>query len=140
MDYPSLLLLSHGEISGQEKMGMDLGDSYVSIKKYGNGTLSVSTAFGFESEVYPDWKNWPKQRKKIVDLAIEFWDDPQKGRNNLLGVLHKYFREALGDTQRPINEITLWDYAQAISALFKTSIAQVVLTGEVPTVKTCVGG
>lgn len=135
MDYPSLLLLSHGEISGQEKMGMDLGDSYVSIKKSGNGTLSVSTAFGFESEVYPDWKNWPKQRKKIVDLAIEFWDDPQKGRNNLLGVLHKYFREALGDTQRPINEITLWDYAQAISALFKTSIAQVVLTGEVPTVE-----
>ena len=78
------------------------------------------------------WKHWSQQRKEIIDRVFAYWNDPKLGWEDLLyGFRH--LCKALGDTQRPLNEIPLWDYSQAIAALFKTAFVQAVLTERVPT-------
>lgn len=42
------------------------------------------------------------------------------------------FRQALGDTRRPINEVTLWDWAHIVAALFKAALAGILLTQNTP--------
>ncbi|MEA3397540.1 MAG: hypothetical protein U9R05_08770, partial [Chloroflexota bacterium] len=37
---------------------------------------------------------------------------------------------ALGDTQRPINEITLWDLSASVAAFYKSAVAKVILEGK----------
>jgi len=135
MDFPLLLLLAHGEISGQEKKGVNIEGCYVELKEDQNSaanTLRISTAFGYEEMEPLVWKHWSQQRKEITDRVFAYWNDPKLGWEDLLyGFRH--LCKALGDTQRPLNEISLWDYSQAIAALFKTAFVQAVLTERVPT-------
>ncbi len=42
----------------------------------------------------------------------------------------QFLRIGLGDTRRPINEVTLWDWSSIVAALYKSEIAWCVLTGE----------
>jgi len=44
--------------------------------------------------------------------------------------LRKNYTQAPGDTRRPINEVTLWDWSSIVAALYKAEIARCVLTGE----------
>lgn len=135
MDLPSLLLLAHGEVSGQEKKGMDIGGSYVDIKDYRSpdptlNTIKLATVFGYESPIF--WYDWQEKRKDIVDWVLAYWNTP----THLLKELKKQFvpfAASLGDTRRPINEISLWDYSASTAALFKTAIAEYFLTSEMPT-------
>jgi len=133
MDLPALLLLSHGEVSGQEKMGVDAQGKYIGVDDYHqNPRLSldrirIASAFGYEAEI--QWKDWQDQRKQIIDWVLANWNTPLR--------LHAKkwqrfapMRNALGDTQRPINEISLWDYSSAVAALFKTAVARAVITDE----------
>ena len=136
MDMPALLLLAHGEISGQEKKGFDPHGRYIDVESYEEKPaaelvrLRLSSAFGYETELF--WQDWINQRQGIVDEILDSWGSPLSLKNKLLVVLTPMLR-ALGDTQRPINEISLWDYSAATSALFKSAIAQAVLLGQMPT-------
>ncbi len=42
----------------------------------------------------------------------------------------QFLRIGLGDTRRPINEVTLWDWSSIVAALYKAEIARCVITGE----------
>jgi hypothetical protein len=136
MDLPALLLLSHGEVSGQEKTGVDAQGKYVGVDDYHqNPPLSldgirIASAFGYETDI--PWKDWQDQRKEMIDWVLKHWDTPLQ----LKADLRQRFapmRNTLGDTQRPINEISLWDYSWAVAALFKTAVARAVIAGNMPT-------
>ncbi len=135
MDLPALLLLAHGEISGQEKKGVDQNGQYTTVESYGETNpslkkLRLATAFGFEREIH--WKKWQNNRKEIVEWMLDHWNSPLQLRKEVNSKL-RGLADALGDTQRPINEISLWDYSASTAALFKTAVAQSFLTNRMPT-------
>lgn len=39
------------------------------------------------------------------------------------------FLGALGDTRRPVNEVTLWDWSSTVAALYKAAVAKMLLEG-----------
>jgi hypothetical protein len=122
---PALLALSHGEVSGSEK-----GDG---------GTpgawdhLILTTAFGFEHRRLALW-NMAQHRREIVDAALQRARNLYTERSHFTKVAEQYLKEALSDTQWPWNEITLWNYASSIAALFKSCAASIVLNQAVPSV------
>ncbi|MEJ5241797.1 MAG: hypothetical protein WHS87_11420 [Anaerolineales bacterium] len=138
MDLPALLLLAHGEVSGQEKKGMDAQGRYVGIDDYQQqpplslDKIRIASAFGHETEHPLAWHTWMNQRKQIFDWLLSSWNNPLQLKAEMLQQFAP-LRNALGDTQRPINEISLWDYSWAVAALFKTAVARAVITGNVPT-------
>jgi len=52
------------------------------------------------------------------------------GHRSFLDILHNLFKYAWGDTRRPINEVTLWDWSSIVAALYKAEIVRCVLKGE----------
>ena len=50
-------------------------------------------------------------------------------RSAIVPILRDALNLGLGDTRRPINEVTLWDWSSAVAALYKSAIAGVLLTG-----------
>lgn len=79
----------------------------------------ISTAFGFEHQ------------KVITGHSPDSLD-------NRLGNLFPPSRDAvlkelsfgLGDTRRPINEVTMADWAWTVAALFKSALAEAILSGQ----------
>lgn len=129
---PHLLIHAHGEVSGSEKYQITEDDETGIIKtedvtqaQSSFDNLRIASAFGYETEI-PVWGIAAEQQDLInqvptLSLDNEWW------RSQFQAVL----QHGLGDTQRPINEITLWDYASSVAALFKTSIAKSLLEGQV---------
>jgi len=78
----------------------------------------ISTAFGFE-DVQPDKLLQPlllKVRPLLSQISYS-------NGTNLLSKIREVFSNAWGDTRRPINEVTLWDWGYAVSALYKSVLA-----------------
>lgn len=50
-------------------------------------------------------------------------------RKSFLNDLHTVFSRAWGDTRRPVNEVTLWDWSSAVASLYKSEQARCFLTG-----------
>ncbi len=130
---PHLLIHAHGENSGSEKYqieqdeetGITIHKDVTIGKKSFFENLRIATAFGYEVDI-PVWDLQAKRQyliNQLPDLSLndEKWRCP----------FQETLQHGLGDTQRPINEITLWDYASSIVALFKTSIAKSFLEGAV---------
>jgi len=44
-------------------------------------------------------------------------------------LIEKYYSKTVGETRRPINEISLYDYAHTIASLMKSSLAKMVIDG-----------
>lgn len=128
---PKLLIHAHGEMSGSEKYQVvtkedgSVSSESVMQKKSNFDSLRIATAFGYETEI-AIWEFHHKQQA-IINQAATLSLDNENWRLEIQAILG----QGLGDTQRPINEITLWDYASSIAALFKTSIAKSFLEGHV---------
>jgi len=54
----------------------------------------------------------------------------------IVGTLHNAYGLAVGDTQRPINDVTLWDASSLVAALFKSALAKMVLEGWIDPIDT----
>jgi len=78
----------------------------------------ISTAFGFE-DVQPNELLQPLLLKVLPLLSQISYSN----RTNLLSKIREVFSNAWGDTRRPINEVTLWDWGYAVSALYKSVLA-----------------
>jgi CRISPR-associated Csx11 family protein len=78
----------------------------------------ISTAFGFE-DVQPNKLLQPLLLKVLPLLSQISYSN----RTNLLSKIREVFSNAWGDTRRPINEVTLWDWGYAVSALYKSVLA-----------------
>lgn len=141
---PALLILAHGEVSGQEKAGYTIDDRYCerdecpdndraeNLQEYNLAELRLSTAFGYEHTTTLDWRDWPQERRHIVEAVPGVWRDPLAERANFKELV-KALRGGISDTRLPFNEISLLDYVEPIAAFFKTALAQAVLTERIPT-------
>ncbi|WP_322821151.1 CRISPR-associated protein Csx11 [Chloroflexus sp.] len=83
----------------------------------------ISTAFGFEP-IEPD--NLLDNLLSKVKPLLQTQSRPVD-RENLLSAIQEVFSNAWGDTRRPINEVTLWDWGYATGCLYKPLIAGCLL-------------
>lgn len=86
--------------------------------------IQISSPFGFECAV-------------PSGLTSQMWALPwaslaaysQAERRNLLAALRNLFPQVGADTRRPTNEVDLWSWGLLVGALYKTSLAGVLLSG-----------
>jgi hypothetical protein len=124
----TLLALSHGEVSGAEKTGETIPPKWNAIR--------ASTAFGYEPHSLEKWL-LQEHRRQLLNLSLSACStlsELPKKRTEFLAKARPKLQSGLGDTQWPINEITLWDYAGSIATLFKSAVAKAVLEDRLPTV------
>ena len=86
----------------------------------------VSSPFGYETRRFvlghPERSLDVRLQKLPLDPAA--MDDVRC----VISRIDTEFRDGLGDTRRPINEVTLADWAFAVAAMFKSALAGYVLT------------
>lgn len=130
---PTLLILSHGEMSGAEKISKDEAakSGLPAAQKVGWKFIRKATGFGYEAAPLQIDK-LPERRRALVEQAIAALPAPATHRAALLRVASVSLEAGLGDTQWPINEITLWDYASTIASLFKSAVAKAVIEDKLP--------
>ena len=87
------------------------------FQKLGQQSDLISTVFGFETP--PDVST---AFKELVTATQYFTD-----RSQCIRHLKKAFIQAVGDTRRPINEVTLWDWGGASAGLWKAVASQILL-------------
>lgn len=94
-----------------------------------------------EKEDSPSEGKQPKEDTRL-STAFGVEDDPVTGLTAALGTLpldplaprqvlepkvRDVFSRALGETRRPINEVTLWDWSSLVAALYKAAVAGALL-------------
>jgi hypothetical protein len=79
----------------------------------------LSGPFGFETGPLKDLT------KSLIGLPYHQLEN----RSEFLGALNIAFKNAPGDTRRPINEVDLWDWSGIVADLYKSSIARALLIG-----------
>jgi hypothetical protein len=84
----------------------------------------ISSVFGYES------KKVTGLTTRLNSLSI----DDLNNYNQIVQSLADNFIYGLGDTRRPINEITLWDWGLSVGSLFKAALAASLITGTKPAI------
>jgi len=77
----------------------------------------LSSPFGDETEPLADLT------KRLQALPF----NEISNREKFLPALKKAFKKAPGDTERPINEVDLWDWSSIVAALYKSALAGALL-------------
>jgi len=98
-----------------------------------------STAFGFEKTSIDKTEIENKRRALYSEIQTQLDDlknnngKPSMGwrdfRQSFLSQISQIFSISIGDTRRPLNDITLFDQTVASVAFFKTSMAQILIDG-----------
>ncbi|HDP77812.1 MAG TPA: hypothetical protein ENN47_06455, partial [Mesotoga infera] len=140
--YLSLNRDAHGRSSGTEKGILD-DSAYEDQKNRANGIIYPSTAFGFENS-YMDIDEIASERHILYNFIQQKLDVIRKlaGQNcaenlrmwnvlrqELISTLQRHFSRTIGDTRRPINDVTLWDQTISSVAFFKAELAEALLNG-----------
>lgn len=123
---PALLILSHGEVSIAEKAD-------VTTENPSWQHLRLASAYGYEKYAIQPWE-LPQKRHHLLRKALKAYATPAQEREGFIAVAEEILKTGLSDTQWPINEIDLWDYANTITTLFKSSIAKAVFENNLPSV------
>lgn len=134
--FNKLLNDSHGRGSGIEK-GVLKNDAY---STQNNSSIHISTAFGYEKN--PIDANLIDQNSNALYPIIEDALNKilQIGESNdiegineirkeLISALYQHFNKSIGDTRRPINDVTLWDQTISSVAFFKAELAEALING-----------
>jgi len=88
----------------------------------GGQSCGHDSPFGF---YLGDYSNLSQKLKLIIASSGNFLDT-----RGVIQTFKKNMETAPGDSRRPINEVTLWDWSFVVAALYKAEIARCVLTGE----------
>ncbi len=94
----------------------ELSDRETSTKQPQNNTR-LSTAFGLEGNPITGLTN--------ILSGLPF--NSMQNRATFIPQVEKAFDAALGDTRRPINEVTLADWSGTVAALYKSALAGALL-------------
>ena len=94
----------------------------------------IADSFGNESPQRPYGPDllralWP-QVQQIIEttlLAESAWQKVPKTRRHFYEQIEPIFRQALGETRRPTNDVTLWHHSYSAASLFKAAVAEGVL-------------
>jgi len=112
----ALLHAAHDAASGGEKQ------EALNLSQQTHG-LTQASAFGHEHEIDPEGLD--RARIRLVEAVLQDQPDQQH-------ILETSLHLALGDTQRPINEVSLWDLSASTAALFKAALSGAILDGWKP--------
>jgi len=136
--FPLLLALSHGEMSGSEKYR--IADDPITGNPVAAGVeqsktsfdqLRIATAFGFEPDQTLDIWNFQSAKKSLIASLPTTLAEVVTKRQGWVQAIRMTLKRGLGDSQWPVNEISLWDYASSIAALFKACMTKSILEGKV---------
>jgi len=135
---PTLLIFSHGAVSGGDKGALpeDVEDDTSpddedSWPRPPWVHLRLGTAFGHETDL--DIWHLPNARRQFIEEVLQVCQENLGAqRGELVAVARRNLRITVGDSRWPWNEISLWNYADSIAALFKAVAAQAVLDGQLP--------
>jgi hypothetical protein len=120
--------------------GVDKGALQDSAKQRAFGTY-ISSAFGYEEKlpIYPLYDrlvnercNWSNEINKSLDIFIDRKSYLVNERSSILDITERAFRQALGETRRAANDVTLWDHAYSVACLQKAAIAQMLMQNAYP--------
>lgn len=125
-----ILADAHGIVSGIDKALAGRGKAGKQKKAY----TFKATAFGYEKEIEL-LKN--AELKKILFQKIEEILDDIKNQQdisyenyfNFIHTIKEYYPKSIGETRRPINEISLYNYAHPIASLVKSNLAKIAIDG-----------
>jgi CRISPR-associated Csx11 family protein len=127
--------------------GVDKGAVSDTNKQTINHTY-ISTPFGYEFEkININSKQLKQYRDKFIqkietildqiqrllsehedkNISAEEWLHP---RDKLLECAKDCFTHALGETRRSANDVTLWDHSYSTASLYKSALAEVVISGQ----------
>jgi len=135
-----ILADAHGIVSGIDKALAGRGESGKQRKAY----TFRATAFGYEKEIEmigsADLNNIDENR--INNIKKEFFGKVRKILEKIeqnqncfryylefVSTIKEYYPRTIGETRRPINEISLYDYAHTIASLMKSNLAKMVIDG-----------
>ncbi|OAG28550.1 CRISPR-associated protein Csx11 [Thermodesulfatator autotrophicus] len=91
----------------------------------GGQSSGYSSPFGW---YIGDFENLNEKLKNIIENSGRFLNK----RGKVIQVLKTNMQKAPGDTRRPINEVTLWDWSSIVAALYKAEVARCVLKQGAP--------
>jgi len=104
------------------------------------GKSLIATAFGHEAQRLPVGPNQDGLKpvrdqfaKALADVLSQMRDGqatPAQVRERILGEAENAFRQALGETRRAANDVTLWDHSYSVASLYKAALAKVLLEGK----------
>ncbi|CAD7774109.1 hypothetical protein FHEFKHOI_01505 [Candidatus Methanoperedenaceae archaeon GB50] len=86
-------------------------------KKQTVNDTRLSSPFGNETEVLV----------RLTDKLKALPFDKIVNREEFLPILKETFKNAPGDTERPINEVDLWSWSSIVAALYKSALAGALL-------------
>ncbi|HID64204.1 MAG TPA: hypothetical protein EYP49_15910, partial [Anaerolineae bacterium] len=120
---PRYLITSHGSVSGLKG----------GVSKQLKGYVFSASAYGCEASKVPSLDALCLELLRKLSSAIDKigvsveLENTVAGYQELTNLVGNSLRQALGDTRRPDNDITLQDYSASIAALYKASVAQAIL-------------
>jgi len=128
-----ILADAHGIVSGIDKALAGRGNAGKQRREY----TYRSTAFGYETEIELLKNPGLKKEffKKIKDLLERIKNNKFDDDNNynlykkFVKLILNYYPKTIGETRRPINEITLFEYAYNIASLMKSNLAKMIIEG-----------
>lgn len=120
--------------------GIDKGALQESAKQ---GCLStyLASAFGWEQRLpifrlydrLVDERNqWSNEIYSSLEGILKGNSNPSDERSSIMKETEKAFRQALGETRRAANDVSLWDHAYSVASLQKAALAQVFLKNAWP--------
>jgi hypothetical protein len=78
-----------------------------------------ATAFGYEKPI--DESQIELARQILIEVI------PVRSRKEIWQTAKTQFVSGVGDTSRPINDITLWDLSSSVASFYKAAVARLVL-------------
>jgi len=96
-------------------------------------TVLTSTPFGYETQTFVigDPERSLDTQLKALPISLSMLDSPRR----LVNKIGEEFSSGLGDTRRPINEVTLADSSSTVAALFKSALSTAILTSSKPGIR-----
>lgn len=120
---------AHAGASGAEKHRHRRGSGNEVYQRFEG--ITRATAFGAEQRFDP--AELTNERRRLLEaLRIAVAGDlaDPEVRRTLHLVAKETLRRGLGDTLRPINDVTVWDLGASAAALFKAGAAKFILEGQ----------
>ncbi len=121
---------AHGRASGTDK-SVQADTTYVQQ----SFPIHIATVFGYESPI--DEVNLDQRRDRLIRfLSKKLWqlkNDPNQIENireEITTRLKKEFTVTVGDTRRPINDVSLWSQTASTVCFFKPALAKNILTNQ----------
>jgi hypothetical protein len=137
-DRPQLIQLLRAGDDGADWFDswIDKGDLREQPSQDPKRTL-IATAFGYEAwrlPIGPDEDEFKKARYQFSEVLVKELSKvsdgkatPAEVRSSIFAAAETAFCQALGETRRAANDVTLWDHSYSVASLYKAALAKVLL-------------